>query len=261
MAVVLFTLCLIPLVTAATSKNGTLTLTLNKSLTEPLVYTIVLPVLQTEVIMNSLGLQTDAGSQNPNETSVDKNTQVTSIAMIKLWGDLRTTKKSMQVLTETILSEVKNNPDSKSSVSDVIAKVDAAYRDSSLGKQYELLKEKAGLTMPKLLSNGTNEAIFEAELGPGLMLLVFTQQLMDANKTSRLAIAEAYFTLASDGKLYDKVQRIFDQILKDVAKLARDEAPSKQETFLFTNLRQKIVQDEELKAALSERKIVLPESL
>lgn len=273
MAPVFFLLCNILLVSVASSTNAAVNLKLDKTLADPLVFAIVLPVLQTEILANSVGIRTDTFLSLANDSYADRATQVTSISIVKLWTDLRTTEKSLRTLSNTIVNLIKENPDANMTYDDIIKKLNEAYiQDPELGTQYELFKEETNrnLTAPKFLSNGTafaalsddeKKELLEVELGPGMMLLHFTQELISGTNKNYQLVAKACFRFAKDDEHYKKIQKIFEEALKDGARFGYKKSTSKQVNTLFANLRQKIIHDVDLKNALSKMKIVLPDKL
>lgn len=273
MASVFFILCNILLVSVASSTNATVNLKFDKNLADPLIFAIVLPILQTEILANSVGIRTDNFLLLANDSYVDRTTQVTATTIVKLWTDLRTTEKALQTISKTIVNLIRENPDANMTYDDIIAKLNEAYiQDSNLGKQYELLKEETdrNLTTAKFLLNATafaeltddeKKEILEAELGPGLMLLHFTQELFGGTNKNYQLVTEACFTLARDKEHFERIQNIFERALKDAARLAYKKSTSKQVNILFANLKQKIIHDANLRIALSKMKIVLPDKL
>lgn len=231
---------------------------------------IVQAFVQSEVLYKSMGLNTSF-SMPTNDSTVERQTQVTDAAILKLWADLRTTAKALQLLQELVAAEVLADTDSPHS--DTIVKLDRVYSsDPILAPTYALLKEETNRThqIPALVATvfgsvADSEELQEKHwrllqgviLGPGIMLLRFMQEI-DTNQ-NYTSIGHTYLELAQDPQLYEKIQSIFDRTRMDVALQSYDKYINEQASLLFYNLRKNIVDDVDVKKVLEEKKIVLPD--
>ena len=165
--------------------------------------------------------------------------------------------------------ELNNDPTVNST--QLIGKLDDTYTGHSiLGKQYKLFKEEANriLSAAKVKTNSSEfaalsekeKSTLEAEFEAGMMLLLFTQELMGKTNKHFLLLAQVCFTFARDGEHFERIQSIFEQSLVDTAYAAHWQDPPKQMKLLFSSLKQKISKDKNLRSALSKAKIVLPGS-
>lgn len=242
----------------------------NSSESDSVSRVIVQALVQSEVLYKSMGMNTSF-SMPTNDSTVERRTQVTDAAILKLWADLRTSAKALQLLKEVVAAEVLADADS--SYSDTIVKLDRVYSsDPILGSPYALLKKETNRThqIPELVASHFGSVadseeplekqlrlMYGAILGAGIMLLRFMQE-MDANQ-NYTSVGHAYLELAQDPKLYEKIQNIFDRTRMDVALQSYDKDISEQASLLFYNLKKNIVDDVDVKKVLEKKKIVLPD--
>ncbi|KAK7602169.1 hypothetical protein V9T40_009610 [Parthenolecanium corni] len=233
--------------------------------TEELVNDIVLPFSLLEILSNSVGVQFSVlASSLPEGTKTEREFLIIAAAVSKQWSDLRTTEYALKLFSKTLHSLIKAKADNNLSHWHILMKLDEAFSlDPRLSQQYEKLKEAIKRSQNVsdyhfISTNITEEEkkeLIDNKYGPRMMLFRFLHAL-NKNKTYN-AVAQTYFRLAKDSKLYEKVQRIFDEALKDSVSSSIDTGPEYQTRVVFSTLRNKLNNDEELRTVLQQNQIIL----
>lgn len=245
--------------------NAALATTEFNKVTQSVQYIIIQSITTHEIVAHSLGAPTPLYFSAPNQELAGRNLQVTCATITQLWADLRTMEDSLRVLSQTILAYMKAEGNSS-----LIAQLGKAYsQDSKLSDWYTLLLRKTNATfaIPGYISNDAERSalaedqrklIFETELGPKQMLSMVVQELNSGTNEEYKMVAQACFQLARAGKLYVKIQSIFNRALADAAAASyqRNMEPENVSRF-FSQLKQNIVNDGELKSALESQNVGL----
>lgn len=235
--------------------------------TEQLVNDIILPFSQVEILSNSVGVQFSVLALTlPNGTKSESGFLIIAAAVSEQWANLRTTEYALKVFSKTLHSLIKTKVDTNLSHWDILTKLDEAYsQDSLLSQPYTKLKGEMEQKVSDFHFISTNiseeqkKELVHNKYGPRMMLFRFLNALNRNQSYSN--ISQAYFQLAKDVKLYEKVQKIFDETLKESVRLSIDSGPEEQTTIVFTTLMNKLNKDEELKRILQEKKLILPDKL
>lgn len=230
-------------------------------LSETLVSEIVLPFTQIEILSNSVGVHTSLIASLPNHTNAERELHTIAAAVSEQWADLRTIDYSTKLLSKTLHSEIKHKADKNLSHWDILRQLDKVYsQDTTLGPQYAKQKHQVERSLPSNYHFQTSvltdeqKRELEGKLGPKVMLFRF---LHAAGSQNYSVLAKAYVELAKDPVGYEKVQRYFDEALKEAARLGIDLGPEEQTRILYTTLKDKISRDEDLKAVLQKKNVKL----
>lgn len=229
-----------------------------KRVIEKSVALVLFPLFVTlEIIWNSTGAHSDIGSL-ASDPAVDAQIHVICATILKLWTDLRTLEDSQKVYHEALESIVNAEESNvNETYADIIAKIDKAYENSVLGKQYIRLKNVTAqeFTLPDnhsdvestLSQTDRDKLLHENELlGARMLLFKFHAELH--NKGDNHKLAKMILAVSKDEKLYDKVQQVFENTLKQAGPSfglkGTDEDAAK---YFFINLRKNIARHSDLK--------------
>lgn len=240
---------------------------IDQNTTEELVNDILLPFSQVEILSNSVGVQFSVlASTLPNGTNSERGFLIIAAAVSKQWADLRMTEYALKLFSKTLHSLIRTKVDTNLSHWDILTKLDEAYsRDSLLSQQYTKLKGEMVQNVSDYhfisinISEEQKKELIDNKYGPRMMLFRFLNAL---NKNQNYSIiSQTYFELAKDAKRYEKVQKIFDEALKESVRLSIDIGAEEQTTVVFSTLKDKLNKDEELKILLQQKNIILPDKV
>lgn len=232
-------------------------------------YIIIQSFVANEIVAHSIGAPTRRHFTAPSQVLSEREIQIICATIIKLWADLRTMKDALRVLGQTILNYINDEGNLS-----LISQLEQAYsKDSNLANRYQLLLKETNstFTIPRYsineeeklaLTKDQRKIIFETQIGPRLVLSFIVQELsIDTNQNYEI-IAQACFELAKNQKLYVKVQSIFNEAINEAAALSYKNGmePERIKMF-FSNLKQKIMAEVDLKTALKSMRIVLPDKI